>query len=335
MNNLSGGLWTKKYNEVYGVLDKYRNNKDDKYIKNVCTNPQLELTCLEGKFLKYILKANLKLGEKKIKFVDNNNLDCKKLKEYIIKLKEVFSDTIKTIEEKKSTAPTTSSVQTGGGFFSFLFTLIYSIIVAALGIALLVFLLPVAGVGSAVYLYSKEKGNTLMTLPFSVGKALLKESRDTWSEFSDAESESRSRSRHRRGGGNKETFGDSINKMNTKQLEYLINILNFTNNIINNISLAIDNKTNININNICINKDTKNKHKKCNSKDYDNKKDNPNKISMKHIKNIFKNIDLQLDKMTNIENIENVDNLATQIDIAAQKAITPNAQAQPDEFDKP
>jgi hypothetical protein len=325
MNNLSGGLWTKKYNEIYGVLDTYRNNKNDKYIEKVCTNPQLELTCLEGKMLKYILKANLKLGEKKIKFVNNNSLDCTKLKEYIIKLNEVFSDTIKTIEERKSNAQQT---QKGGGFVRFLFTFIFSIILFAIGLVLVVLALHTAAAGPVVYLFSKEKGKAMMTSPFSVGKEFLIAEGQMWSDFVEAENEEMSKSRYR--GGNKQTFGDIINKMNKEQLEYLINILNFTNNIINNISLAIDNKTNIDIENICINKDENKKHKKCNTKDYNNPKDNPKKIPMKHIKNIFKNIDLQLDKMNNIEN---VDNLATQIDAAAQEVIKVDQEKIKDEFD--
>ena len=263
MNNLQGGLWTKSYNEIYGVIGVKETD-----INNVCQNPELKLTCLQAKFLKYILKANLKLGEQKIKFVENNELKCEELKQYIDKLSTTFNNTIDEINViKNEKEKNNEGTQIGGNkileFIAFVirfFAFIIGLIIALIGAVLLVVASPVALISSLSYLIDKKTGDKVVkNIIFGPGMYIGNIGLDIVGEVLEAEKRV-SNGKKSGGGGNKKTLSEIVNNMNNNDLEHLLKILNFISNIIVKISKTLVNKKSININKICVNEQNNKLH---------------------------------------------------------------------------
>jgi hypothetical protein len=298
MNKLKGGLWIKDYNEIYGVFDTYRNNKNDAYIKTVCTNPQLELTCLEAKFLKYILKLNLKLGkEKRIELISNSKLDKKKILDCINKINIKFEESIDELNKLSTES------MAGGGKILIALLLPIKIIVAIIPFlimcALAIPLGVTAGITSGIVSFINEEAGDKVFKIILAPVTGIKKGLDMLNIGKDI---NELRNKTKQIGGNEN---------NKKQvITSTLNIMNFikktTTELYNKIyDIKIDN---ISIDKICVNKDNNNKHVKCEKKDYNS---NDSNVNIEHVKIIFNNVDKVIEKIKEeeLQNIKDTNSL--------------------------
>jgi hypothetical protein len=272
-NNLDelygGGLFSKDYNEIYTLFNKMRDNKKFDY---VCSDKEndptfLNLDCIQGKLLKYILQVNLKMKKEQQKnFIINNELNVSELSSYLDTVKNNFDNFItdieKTIEEKGG------KVQKGGRVGDDpMENPIYALFVI-IGYIILFIIAILATPFVAAFSKSGEKTTNLKKL---------------WGL---------------KGGNNK------LQNMSLKQLQTMYTIIDFIKVTIDSIKKTIPAK-NIPIINICVNGTSvngKKKHIKCKKNDYKAQ----SKVDMTIVKTIFKKMDLKLDQTSEIsvDNLE-------------------------------
>jgi hypothetical protein len=93
-------MFTTKHNEVYDIINKYRDIKKEKFDYTCSQNPQddknyINLTCREGKFLKYILKIDLKIrNEIKKRSKTDKSAKILRLLEFINEFRLINNDII-------------------------------------------------------------------------------------------------------------------------------------------------------------------------------------------------------------------------------------------------
>ncbi len=277
---LYGGLFN-NHNEIYDVIDKMRGKTDKKFdyvcSDNAIDSNYLDLTCIEGKILKYIFKMDIKNNKTENKPIDKEELNKKYLITYLNKLNDKYTE----IKNKISSSGgftikgniTTLSTKTTGQKILFIPKLILEIVVWILILAFGA----VIGIIVGIFCF-------LMT---------CKESK--------------------RGGGNEkeEIIEKKMNELNSK-IDKLIKKISpkhrpvvvkifsdiqiINTNIINKLEKINDK---ISIKNICINgQGIPRKHNKCKSNDY--KSENAD-IDLKSIKLIFKNVDVNIDMNDNVD----------------------------------
>ena len=298
MYNLDGaGLFSKDYNEIYTVLNKMRNNNKFDYVCSATENDPnfLDLDCIEGKILKYILQINVKVKKEQQKqFIVNNELNVKELSTYVNNINTSFTSLLSTIDKNILDKSST----TGGSYyykgtrynsagdaydakmedelfsyiFGFPFILVYQIAKLLIVLLLTPFFLVF---GSASDLWEDA---------YSGGGNMI-------------------------GGMLNGMLGGSLNeaafkKMSLKELKQIKAVMLFIKMIINKLITKIS-ANNIKITNVCINGTSvkgQRKHIKCKKDDYKSQ----SKVDMSVIKKIFKSMDFKLDKISDLSNIDNL-----------------------------
>lgn len=265
-------------------------------------NPDyLNLTCEEAKILKYLLKINLNLKNKKINFIQNNILKKELINNYLNKVYntcKIFLDIISdVIFEKKKISKNFTNINEK--YFAVLDiidsdssnykpaiskaekyskiigkSLFVAANIAASGALIM------TGVGTflgvpLLYLGTKNIGNSIKK---------TSEKRTITNEAKSVKDISK------------------FKNMNLDSLYDLFNIFYYVGIITRDINKIISNKKNdINIMNICVNgKNVKGKrvHVKCNNKDYKDIK------NLSFIKEVLKKLDLDIDKIS-VEDLKN------------------------------
>jgi hypothetical protein len=299
MYNLDGaGLFTKDYNEIYTVLNKMRNNNKFDYVCSATENDPnfLDLDCIEGKILKYILQINLKVKKEQQKnFIVNNELNIKELSTYLNNINTSFTSLIsiidKNIDEKSKIEGEKSKLS--GGYEA------HDAFGDGLGlVAGLIVFSPALAVGVSVfliYLICRVLISILLT-PFYFAFGSKNSVKELWSF-----NELSKKDGNKYGGA---LNNNNINKMSLTELNQIKAIILFIKLIILNIEKKIP-ANNIKITNVCINGTSvkgQRKHIKCKKDDYKSQ----SKVDVSVIKKIFKYMDFKLDKMSDLSNIDNV-----------------------------
>ena len=140
-------------NEIYDVLDKVASKKIDYKCKQPeeDTNVYLDLTCYEGKLLKYIIKSILKNKSRNNNLYKDNNFNIKPIKDIITNIIEgcdnvMNSKDISGTNVDNCNTDKVETLQQGGVLLLVLypsFVLIYIIV----NVIIIIFTLAITGVG--------------------------------------------------------------------------------------------------------------------------------------------------------------------------------------------
>lgn len=305
------GLFSKDYNEIYTVLNKMRNNNKFDYVCSDTENDPkfLNLDCIQGKLLKYILQINLKVKkEQQKKFIVNNELQTKELLMYISYIKQGVTDLIidldKNIDEKSKSKIEGEKSKLSGGYDDYNYgynenitdkmarnagDVLGTVALVAIASPLIAV---VVGFG-LIYLICRYLITILLT-PFYFAFGTRKDLKQLWSTDDLPD-------RPKFGGA---LNNNKNNKMSLTELNQMKSIISFIKLIIIDIEKKIP-ANNIQITNVCINGTSvkgQKKHVKCKKNDYKSQ----SKVDISVIKKIFKSMDFKLDKMSDLSNIENV-----------------------------
>jgi hypothetical protein len=303
------GLFSKDYNEIYTVLNKMRNNNKFDYVCSDTENDPkfLNLDCIQGKLLKYILQINLKVKKEQQKnFIVKNELQTKELSMYLSYIKQGVTDLIndldKNIDEKSKSKIEGEKSKLSGGYDDYGYdeNITDNMASSAADVAGIVVLgavgAPLIAVAVGfflIYIICRILISILLT-PFYFGYGGKNAVEELWSTDDLPD-------RPKFGGA---LNNNKTNKMSLKELNQMKSIISFIKLIIIDIEKKIP-ANNIQITNVCINGTSvkgQKKHVKCKKNDYKSQ----SKIDMSVIKKIFKSMDFKLDKMSDLSNIENV-----------------------------